>query len=176
MKNTFDMSDLGKTSYFLGLEIQQCEAGIYMSQKKYVENLLKNYNMLHCKPVNVPLLPCAKQQVYENAYAVDVTKYSTLIGKLMYMTYSIPDIMFSVSFLSRLMRKPTSIHQGAIENLLRYLSGTIEFLILYCKNYYDGVLQGFFDSDWGPNPVDRKSTSSVVFNMGSGAITWMSKT
>lgn len=130
--------------------------------------------MLQCKAVSVPLMSCAKQQVYQVADEVDVSKYRRLIGKLMYVTHSRPDIAFSVSLLSRFMHKPNKIHQGAAKHVLRYLAGTQNYGILYHKECED-ILQGFSDSDWGTNSEDRKSTTGVVFNFGSGVITWMSK-
>lgn len=93
----------------------------------------------------------------------------------MYVTHSSLDIMFPVCLLSRFMHKPTSIHHGAAKHLLRYLAGAMIFGILYCKTNSTEVLQGFSDSDWGTNPIDRKGTSGMVFNLGSGAVTWMSK-
>lgn len=72
------------------------------------------------------------------------------------------------------MYKPTKIHQGAAKHVLRYLAGTIPFGILYQRvDAYD--VQGFSDSDWGSNPVDRKSTTGVLFNIGSSVVTWLSK-
>lgn len=166
------MSDLGIVSYFLGLEVKQTETGLQISQKKYVTDLLKEYNILHCKPANVPLLPSAQQQLYEDAEGVDVTMYRKLFGKLIHVTQSRPDIVFVISLLSRFMHKPTKIHQGAAKDVLRYLAGTIQFGILYQRvDTYDA--QGFSDSDWGSNPVDRKSTTGVVFNIGSGVVTWL---
>lgn len=82
------MSDLGIVSYFLGLEVKQTETWLQISQQKYVTDLLKEYNMLHCKPVNVPLLPSAQQQLYEDTEGVDVTMYRKLIRKLIYVTQS----------------------------------------------------------------------------------------
>lgn len=140
------MSDLGSASYFLGLELRYCKEGIHVSQKKYVENLLKEYNMLQCKLVQVPLLSYVKQQVYESANVVDETTYRRLIWELIYVAHSRPNIVFSVGLLARFMHKPTSIHQGATKHLLRYLTGTIDFGIFY-KRSGDQMLHGFSDSD-----------------------------
>lgn len=122
----------------------------------------------------MPLIPNTNEQMYEQAEAVDVTKYRQLIGKLLDITHSRPDIAFLVGFLSRFMHSPTKLHQGAAKHLVRYLACTRNYRILYSmsKNFR---LQRIFDSDWGSNPLDRKSTPGVVFNLGSRAINWVSK-
>lgn len=174
MKKEFEMSDLGSVSYFLGFEIKQCAAGIHLSQTKYVEDLLKGDNMLQCRSVSVLLVPHARHHLFEDAAETNITLYRQMIGKLIYLTHSRPDIAYSVSLLSRFMHKPIRIHQGAMKHLLRYLAGTKDFGILY-QRYGDCVLQGFSDSDWGTNPIDRKSTTGTAFHLGSGVVTWLSK-
>lgn len=104
-KNSFDMRALRYVSYFLVLEVRQCESGIHISQIKYIDDLLKEHNMLHCKPVIVPLNSSARQQVYEIADETNVTTYRRLICKLMYLTHSRQDIVYVVNLLSR--HKPT---------------------------------------------------------------------
>lgn len=81
--------------------------------------------------------------MYEDADGVDETKSRRLIGKLLYVTHSRPNIAFLVNLLERFTHKPTRIHQGAAKHILRYLAGTIDFGILYCTSY-DELLQGFF--------------------------------
>lgn len=145
-KKAFEINDLGIMSYFLGLKIKQDALGIHVSQKKYVENILKSYNMLNCKSVSIPLSPSLKMQAYDEGEEIDGTAYRQLTGKLIYITHSRPDIAFLVSFLSRFMHRPTKIHLRAAKHLLIYLAGFIDSGIFYGRNN-DCIIQRWLDSD-----------------------------
>lgn len=174
MKKMFEMNDLGIMSYFLGLEVKQDKLGIHISQRKYIEDLLKSYNMMNCKTMPTPISASIKLQGDDNSGEVDAKSYRSLIGKLMYITHSRPDITYSVHLLSRFMNKPTKLHFSAGKRILRYLAGTLNYGIWYKRT--DSLnLEGFSDSDWGGCLEDRKSTTGVVFSLGSGAISWLSK-
>lgn len=173
MKN-FEMSDLGAMSYFLGLEVRQDQLGIHISQKKYTEDLLKCYHMQGCKAAPTPLSENIKVQAEDGSGEADSKSYRSLVGKLMYLTHTRPDIVFAVNLLTRYMHKPSKNHYSLAKRVLRYLSGTLNHGIWY-KRLDSIKLEEFTDSDWGGCVEDRKSTSGVVFNIGSGAISWMTK-
>lgn len=174
MKLNFEMNDLGLMTYFLGLEVVQGSHGIHISQRRYTEDLLKSYNMHQCKPVPTPMNSSLKLQTQDWSGKTDAGTYRSLIGRLIYLTHSRPDISFSVGVLSRFMNSPTKYHMGAAKRILRYLGGTTSYGILYERGIV-GKLEGYSDSDWAGCLDDRKSTSGVVFNLGSGAVTWSSK-
>jgi hypothetical protein len=105
---------------------------------------------------------------------VDPTLYRQLIGSLMYLVNTRPDLCFAVNTLSQFMVEPKRVHWVAAKHVLRYLRGTVEFGLSYIQG--DGVkLVGYSDADWAGNAVDRKSTSGCVFSLGSGAISWFNR-
>lgn len=170
----FEINDIVLMSYFLGLEIKQNEYGIHVSQIKYIEDLLKQFNMQNCKAVSVPMSPSAKLQWYENAENCNAGVYRCLIGKLLYVSYTGPDVMFVVSSLSRFMNKLTKIQFGAAKYVLRYLAGTMGFGIQYSSGIKCEI-HGYADSDWGGDFNGIKSTLGVVFRLGSGVVSQQSK-
>ncbi|XP_050946570.1 secreted RxLR effector protein 161-like [Cucumis melo] len=130
--------------------------------------------MENASPCNTPMdanLKLCKDDIGE---AVDPSLYRSLVGSLMYLTTTRPDILFAVSMLSRFMTNPKRSHWEAGKRVLRYILGTINFGIYY-KKVSESVLFGFCDSDWGGNVDDHRSTSGYVFSMGSGVFSWTSK-
>ncbi|KAL6320112.1 hypothetical protein AAG906_004621 [Vitis piasezkii] len=105
---------------------------------------------------------------------VDETHFRSLVGNLLYLTATRPDIMFAASLLSRFMHYPSHLHLGAAKRVLRYLHGTVELGIKYFRNI-EVKLIGHCDSDWGGCIDDMKSTSGYAFSLGSGVISWVSK-
>ena len=127
MMGKFDMSELGLLHYFLGLEVNQNDDGILISQKKYATDLLKKFGRLNCKSMPTPM------NVNENLVADDGTgmenakQFRSIIGGLNYLCHTRPDITFSVSVMSRFMHRPSLHHLGAPKRVLRYVAGTIDF-------------------------------------------------
>lgn len=110
MMNKFDMTDLGELNYFLGLEIAQTSAGIFMSLKKYVEDTINKFNMIGCKPVPTPMNIGEKLQLNDGTRSANGSLFRSLIGRLIYLTHSRPDINFAVGVLSRFMHNPSKHH------------------------------------------------------------------
>jgi len=98
MKSQFEMSDLGLLHYFLGLEVNQTSDGIFISQEKFANDLLKKFGMFACKEVDTPLNSCEKLKLGDGTGPTDARLYRKLIGGLMYLTHTHQDIMFAVSF------------------------------------------------------------------------------
>ena len=174
MMKTFEMTDLGLLNYFLGIEVKQQKGGIFICQKKYTEALLKKFKMYGCKPVTTPLVTNEKLQKNDGALEADASRYRSMIGSLLYLTATRPDIMFATSLLSRFMQKPSQIHYGVAKRILRYLQGTKEFGIWY-KTMTNSKLIGYTDSDWAGSTDDMKSTSGYAFSLGSVFFSWASK-
>ena len=174
MMSEFDMSDLGLMHYFLGIEVVQSDAGIFISQKKYVQDILTRFRMQDCNPVRTPAETSLKLVKDPDGKKIDSTLYKQIVGSLMYLTTTRPDIMFAVSLISRFMENPTEMHLASAKRILRYLQGTIDYGIFYKKGEKSSLI-GFTDSDYAGDQDDRKSTSGYVFMMGSGAISWSSR-
>lgn len=174
MKQQFDMSDLGKMRYFLGIEVLQTEEGIFICQNKYAKEVLERFGMERSKPVHNPMVPGNKLSKEGSGEAVDSTIYKQMVGSLMYLTATRPDLMFAVCLISRYMGRPTQLHLQAAKRILRYLKGTTELGILYRRGTKEELF-AFTDSDYAGDVDDRKSTSGYVFKLGTGAISWSSK-
>ena len=174
MMQQFEMTDLGRLKYFLGLEISQDESGIFMSQKKYATELLKKFNIRFEDGAKTPMNTGEKLQKEDGTGKGNEKEFRSLVGGLNYLTHSRPDIMYSVSMVSRFMHAPSKQHVGAAKRILKYIAGTLKKGVWY-ESVEDPKLSGFTDSDWAGSIDDRKSTSGSVFNLGSGAITWCSK-
>ncbi|CAA7062104.1 unnamed protein product [Microthlaspi erraticum] len=174
MQREFDMTDLGKMRYFLGIEVLQTTRGIHISQGKYALEVLKRFNMEDCNAVYNPMVPGSKLDMDEEGERVDETFYKQIIGSLMYITTTRPDLQFSVSLLSRYMARPTQLHLQAVKRVLRYLRGTMDFGIWY-KREGNGNLLVYIDSDFAGDVESRKSTSGYVFLMNDAAVAWLSK-
>ncbi|KAK9675641.1 hypothetical protein RND81_11G020800 [Saponaria officinalis] len=104
----------------------------------------------------------------------DARRFRSMVGGLNYLSHTRPDIVFSISVISRFMHNPTLHHYGAAKRILRYVAGTSDLGIWY-KKVSDFKLVGFSDSDWAGCVEERKSTSGHTFSLGSGAISWSSK-
>ena len=161
------MSDLGKMKYFLGVEVVQNSDGIFICQRKYAKKVLERFGMEMSNPVKNPIVPGCKLSKHEgSAVNVDATEYKKLVGSLLYLTTTRPDLMYVVGLISRYMEKPTELHLQAGKRILRLLKGTMELGIGYRKGG-DGSLIAFADSDYAGDIDDRKSTSGYVFMLGT---------
>lgn len=174
MQQEFDMTDLGNMRYFLGIEVLQTETGIHVSQAKYTLEVLKRFGMEDCNGVKNPMVPGVKLNMDEGGDRVDETLYKQIIGSLVYITTTRPDLQFSVSLLSRFMAKPTQLHLQAAKRFLRYLRSTINCGIWY-KRGGAGEVQVYTDSDFAGDVDSRKSTTGYVFLLNGAAVIWSSK-
>lgn len=174
MMTEFDMTDLGLMRYFLGVEVVQGAAGNFLSQKKYMLEILDKFEMKGCNSVGTPSSLDLMLTQKSGGRKVDATLYKQIVGSLMYLTTTRPDIMHAVSLISRYMESPIEVHLHAAKRILRYLSGTIAYGLFYKKGVKSGLF-GFSDSDYSGDPNDRKSTLGYVFMMGSAAVSWSSK-
>uniref|UniRef100_A0A2N9FP23 Integrase catalytic domain-containing protein n=1 Tax=Fagus sylvatica TaxID=28930 RepID=A0A2N9FP23_FAGSY len=169
MKLEFDMIDLGKMKYFLGVEVLQNPEGIYISQRKYAKEVLERFRMEKSNSVKNPIVPGVRLMKDEEGAKVNATMYKQLVGSLMYLTATRPDLMYVVSLISRFMASPTELHLQACKRVLRYLKGTVDLGVFYRKEG-NGELMAYTDSDYAGDVDDRKSTSGYVFLLSEGAV------
>jgi hypothetical protein len=174
MVNKYEMSDMGLLHYFLGIEVYQDKEEVFISQRMYVEKILRKFRMVGCKPMATPLVVNEKLKKEDGGKKVDATLYKSLVGNLLYLTATRPDVMFATSLLSRFMHYPSHFHFAAAKRVLRYIQGTICYGIRYCRNFMVKLL-GFCDSDWGGCVDDMKSTSGYAFSLGLSVFSWSSK-
>lgn len=120
MKQEFEMTDLGGMKFFLDVDVCQTS-----------KEVLKIFGMEDCNVVTNPIVPGSKLSKDEDGRTVDVTLYKQMIGSLMYLTASRPDLMYSVCLTSRYMERPTETHMMAMKRIMRYVKGTISLGILY---------------------------------------------
>jgi Reverse transcriptase (RNA-dependent DNA polymerase) len=173
LKQQFDIKDLGILRYFLGIEVARSYKGLFISQRKYVLDLLKETGMMGARPASTPMEYNDKCSTDDSQWK-NIEQFQRLIGKLIYLTITRPDISYVVSYISQFMQKPTKGHMGLVNHLLRYLKATPGRGILMKKNGHT-KLRGYVDADWAGNLLDRKSTSGFCIFIGGNPVTWKSK-
>jgi hypothetical protein len=127
-----------------------------------------------CKPTPSPFQSGVKLSATCTSPEVDATLYRQLVGSLLYLTHTRPDLSFVVVLVARYMQTPHESHWKAAKRILRYVCGIVQFGIHYSSGGTP-LLVGFTDSDWAGDPDDRKSTTGYVFSLGSGPVTWACK-
>ena len=148
--------------YFLGMEVMQSCSRIFICQQKYAMDMLKKFKMQDCKPVSTPMTTNEKLSKDGGSEKIDEGLYRSLIGSLLYLTASRPDILFVVSVLSRFMHSPSEKHFSAVKRVLRYIKGTTDLGVQFSKSVEgDLKLLGYSDSDWGGCVDDSRSTSGT---------------
>ncbi|CAM8991400.1 unnamed protein product [Rhodiola kirilowii] len=168
------MSMVGELKYFLGLQVAQDKDGTRIHQQKYVKEILKKFGMDSAKPCATPMSPNDYLTKDESSLPVDPTLYRGMIGSLLYLTASRPDILFSVCLCARFQADPRESHVKAVKRILRYLKGTDNLCLFYPKGG-DLRLVAYTDADYAGCKTDRKSTSGMTQFLGPCLISWGSK-
>ncbi|XP_059078089.1 secreted RxLR effector protein 161-like [Cryptomeria japonica] len=130
--------------------------------------------MVDCKGAPTPFLSRLKLEASCSSPLVDATLYHQLVGSLIYLTHTRPDISYVVGLVSRFMQEPHELHWKAAKRILHYVQGTRNYGIRYAAGT-DIDLVGYTDLDWTTDSQDRKSTSGYCFSLGSGPISWSSE-
>ncbi|GJX95516.1 retrovirus-related pol polyprotein from transposon TNT 1-94 [Tanacetum coccineum] len=170
----FEMSMMGELNFFLGLQIKQMEDGIFFNQSKYIKEMLKKFGLEDSKPMKTPMSSDTKLTKDEECESVDSTKYRGMIGSLLYLMASRPDIMFSVCLCARFQEAPKTSHLEAVKRIFRYIKGTTHLGLWYPKG--TGIETVVYaDSDHAGDYVDRKSTSGICTFVGCCLTSWFSK-
>jgi hypothetical protein len=174
IKTKFEITDLGLMKYFLGIEVDQSDDGIFIFQTNYANEVIKRFRMLNCKPTTTPIATSIKLSKYDEGSYVDSTLYKRLVCILMYLTTTRPNIMFVVSFILRCMETQKSTHWQVGKRILRYVAGTTEFGIRYTSSLNFELIV-YIDSDFAGSIDDKKRTSRYVLCFGFGAVAWALK-
>ncbi|GJY47358.1 putative ribonuclease H-like domain-containing protein [Tanacetum coccineum] len=174
MKSRFQMSSMGELTFFLGLQVKQKADGIFISQDKYVAEIPKKFDFANVKTASTPIETQKPLVKDEEASDVDVHLYRSMIGSLMYLTASRPDIMFAVCACSRFQVTPKSSHLSAVKRIFRYLKGKPKLGLWYPRvSSFD--LEAYSDSDYAGANLDRKSTTGGCQFLGRRLISWQCK-
>ncbi|GJU45243.1 retrovirus-related pol polyprotein from transposon TNT 1-94 [Tanacetum coccineum] len=174
MHDEFEMSMMGKLNFFLGLQIKQMEDRIFFNQSKYIKEMLKKFELEDSKQTKTPMSTEIKLTKDDEADSMDSSKYRGMIGSLLYLTASRPDIMFSVCLCARFQENPKTTHLEAVKRIFRYIRGTSHLGLWYPKGTGIETIV-YADSDHAGDYVDRKSTSGVCKFVGLCLTSWFAK-
>nr|GEV71783.1 retrovirus-related Pol polyprotein from transposon TNT 1-94 [Tanacetum cinerariifolium] len=174
MVKRFEMSMMGEMKFFIGLQVNQFSNGIFINQSKCILDILKRFRMENRDTAPTPMVEQAKLRLDLDGKPVDHTDYRSMIGSLMYVTSSRPDIMFATCMCARYQANPNEHYASAVKMILRYLKGTINLGLWYPKDFgFD--LTAYSDADHAGCHLDQKSTSVSVQFLGDKLVCWSSK-
>jgi hypothetical protein len=174
MTEEFEMSMMGELKFFLGFEIKQLREGTFINQAKYIQDMLKRFDMTELNIAKTPMPTSCHLALDPNGKAVDQKVYRSMIGSLLYLCASRPDIVLSVGVCARYQAAPKECHLVAVKRIFRYLVHTPNYGLWYPKGS-SFSLSGYTDSDWAGDKDDRKSTSGACQFLGRSLVCWSSK-
>nr|GFA82709.1 retrovirus-related Pol polyprotein from transposon TNT 1-94 [Tanacetum cinerariifolium] len=172
MVKRFEMSMMGEMKFFLGLQVNQFSNGIFIDQSKYILDILKRFRMENCDTVPTPMVEQAKLKLDSVGKPVDHTDYRSMIGSLMHVASSRPDIMFATCMRAKYQANPNEHHVSVIKRIFRYLKGTINLSLWYPKDYGFN-LTAYSDADHARCHLDRKKSEYVVVSSCCAQVLWM---
>ena len=143
-------------------------------QQKYAKELIKKFKMEESKEIDIPIATATKLDIDEPGSSVDQKLYRGMIGSLLYLTASRPDIVFSVGLCARFQANPKESHMTTVKRILRYLKGTTDLRLWYPKGSNFNLV-GYVDADYAGFLVDRKNTSVMARFLGSCLVSWATK-
>ena len=174
MASEFEMSMIRELSYFLGLQIKQMKNGTFMSQGKYIKDMLKKFGMDDAKAISTLMGTNGSLDSDASGNMMDQKMYRSMIRSLLYVTASRPDVMFNVCMCARFQASPRESHLKATKRILRYLKHTQNVRLWY-HNGERFELIGYSDSDYAGSKVERKSTLDTCQLLGRSLVSWSSK-
>jgi hypothetical protein len=174
MTDRFEMSMMGVLTFFLRFQIKQAKEGTFISQTKYTRDILKKFGMDKAKPIKTPMGTNGHLDLDLGGTLVDQKVYRSMIGSLLYICSSMPDIMFSVCMCARFQAAPKDYHLRAVKRIMRYLILTPNLRLWYSKGSHFELL-GYSDADYAGCKVDMKSTSEICQFCGRSLVSWSSK-
>nr|CAN63282.1 hypothetical protein VITISV_010198 [Vitis vinifera] len=174
MHSEFEMSMMGELNFFLRLQIKQLKEETFINQTKYIRALLKMFNMKEAKTMKTPMSSSIKLDKDEKGKSIDSIMYRDMIGSLLYLTASRPDIMYNICLCARFQFCPKESHLTAVKRILRYLKWTMDIGLWYPKSD-NFELIGFSDVDFVGCKVERKITSDTCHFLGHSLVSWHSK-
>ncbi|XP_026398952.1 uncharacterized protein LOC113294788 [Papaver somniferum] len=172
LSSEFSMKDLGELHYFLGIEVTKFSGGLFLSQQKYIKDILVKNSMSESKPVAAPLT--IKHDLHQTTSVLaDATQYRQMVGSLQYLIITRPDIAHAINLVSQFMHRPTIIHLQAIKRILRYLNDTLDYGIRLLANSTLN-LYSFSNGYWDGCVHTRRSTTDYNIYFGANCISWCS--
>ncbi|XP_057249408.1 uncharacterized mitochondrial protein AtMg00810-like [Beta vulgaris subsp. vulgaris] len=174
LDKAFTIKDLGAMKYFIGIEVFRNTHGTFLSQRKYISDIVQEFQLSHDKPVTTPLpkglgLSTDVGQVLEHP-----EKYRQLVGRLLYLNITRPDLSYTTQHLSQFLSCPREPHMQAALHVVKYLKNTVDLGLYYSANC-DLHLQGYSDADWSSCVFSCKSLSAYCMFLGSHLVSWKTK-
>jgi hypothetical protein len=169
-----EMSMMGELKYFLAFQVKQLKEGTFTSQTKCIQDILTKFGMKDAKSIKTPMGTNEHLDLDTGGKSIDQKVYRSMIGSLLYLCASRPDIMLSVCMCARFQADPKEVHLRAVKRILRYLVHTPKFGLWYPKGSSFDLL-GYSDADWTECKIDRKSTSRTCQFLGRSLVSWASK-
>jgi hypothetical protein len=162
---------MGELKFFLGFQIKQMKEGTFLCQTKYVKDMLKRFDMADSKPIKTPMTLNGHLDLNEEGKSVDQKVFRSMIGSLLYLCASRPDIMLSMCMCAKFQANPKECHLMAVKKIFRYLVHTPNLGLWYLKgSTFD--LHGYSDSEYAGCKVDRKSTTRACQFLGRSLVSW----
>jgi hypothetical protein len=174
MVQKFEMSMMGELKYFLGFQMKQLQKGTFISQTKYIQDILKKFGMKNAKPIKTPMGTNGNLNLDTGGKSVDQKVYRSMIGSLLYLCASRPDTMLSICMCARFQTNPKEVHLRAVKRIMRYLVYTPKFGLWYPKGSTFDLI-GYSDADYAGCKIHRKSTSGTCQFLGRSLVSWASK-
>ena len=175
LSNKFDVKDMGKLEYFLGVKINQnlSNGDIWLGQPSYTQLLLQEFGMTDAKSAKTPTNSSIKlRKRSEGSKETNLEKYQSAVGRLMYLAMRTrPDIAYAVCSVAKYTSNPSEEHWTAVKHILRYLAGTAQHGLLFTSDSSIDCC-GYSDADWAGDLDDRKSTSGYIFQVGKSTVSW----
>ncbi|XP_071704681.1 uncharacterized mitochondrial protein AtMg00810-like [Rutidosis leptorrhynchoides] len=173
LHHEFVIKDLGKLSYFLGLEVTYTSTGLFLSQAKYAHDILTRTKLLDAKPMPTPLAT-AKNFTTQGTLYSDPTYYCSLVGTLQYLTITHPDISYAVNQVIQFLHAPTIAHFQSVKRIIRYVKGTLAYGLTFSHSPSPSIL-GYSDTDWARCIETRRSTYGYSIFLGGNLVSWSAK-
>lgn len=170
----FHMKDLGSLKYFLGIEVARNQEGIFLCQRKYTLDIISEVGLLGAKPASFPIVQQHKLALSRSALMEEPERYRRLVGRLIYLLATRPDMTYAVHILSQFMQNPRMDHWDSALRVVRYLKGTPGQGILL-RSDCDLRLRGWCDADWAGCPLTRRSIGGWFVTLGNSPISWKTK-
>ncbi|XP_021727142.1 uncharacterized protein LOC110694270 [Chenopodium quinoa] len=174
LSDYFHMKDLGTLKYLLGIEVARSSSGLFLCQRKYTLDIISEARLLGSKPASFPMEHNHKLSLASGPLLSDSEPYRRLVGRLIYLAVTRPDLAYSVYILSQFMHAPRTEHWEAALRVVRYLKGTLGQGILLRSNN-ELTFQGWCDSDWAACPLTRRSLKWWLVFLGKSPISWKTK-
>ncbi|KAG8478469.1 hypothetical protein CXB51_028351 [Gossypium anomalum] len=175
LNTAFALKDMGDLHYFLGIEVTRSSTGcLHLCQKKYIWDLLARSSLSNAKPVHTPMICSSRLSKSDGDLLSDPTEYRSLAGALQYVVLTRLDIAYAVNRICQFMHTPSTIHMVALKRILRYLSGTLDYGIVFRPSSRLSLV-GYADANWGLDFDDHRSTSGYCVYFGYTPVSWCSK-